>query len=104
MSEEKLGLPRLMPISPNANETAQDFIQKYVQSNGGLKQIEKFEKNNGLFIFVYQLNSGGYVVFRPVGSGIKTTQTSAIVEINTEQVKAINGQKCLKLEFPMKVI
>ncbi|MBQ9259856.1 MAG: hypothetical protein IJ187_08420 [Neisseriaceae bacterium] len=101
----KLGSPREMPITRNPNATAQDFVQKYGQLNGGLVKAETIPMKNGEIFTRYQLGNGGFINFRHVGAASnRTAPTTATVEINNAQIKAINGDKALKLKFPKRSI
>ncbi|MBR6026681.1 MAG: hypothetical protein IK065_03680, partial [Neisseriaceae bacterium] len=99
----KLGSPREMPATRNPNATANDFVQKYGKLNSGLVKAEQIPMKNGEIFTRYSLGNGGFINFRHAGAASnRTASTTATVEINNAQMRAINGDKTLKLKFPRK--
>ena len=95
-----IGVPREMASSTNPNAMAQDFInrmingQKYTMTNKGNSSQPKY---------LYQLQSGDLILYRPAGSAsIKTNSTTATIEINSSKINVENKGVVLKLKFPVK--
>ena len=79
---------------------AQDFInrmingQKYTMTNKGNSSQPKY---------LYQLQNGDLILYRPAGSAsIKTNSTTATIEINSSKINVENKGVVLKLKFPVK--
>ena len=103
-TNNRVGVPREMAPTSTPNETAKDFINKYAKSKG--YQLPKPKIDNG--IHRYDINGGAKnggetILYRPAGTASsKTTNTTATVEINSQELRNINRNQQLKMKFPIK--
>ena len=101
-TKNRVGIPREMVPTSTPNETAKDFINQYAKRLGmKLPTPVITGKNNNLEKYV--LSDGTIIMFRSAGtSSLKTTSSTATVEINNSALLQQNNGVPLKLKFPVK--
>jgi hypothetical protein len=97
---ENLGDPRAMEPSDDPAAEAQKYIDRITAGRTYASQKSRLDALGGRVI---KLSDGTYVTYRPPGvAGQGTLPTTASVDINSPEIKAINGGQSLKLKFPEK--
>ncbi len=93
------GSPRTMPASDEPNRAALEFIARAYngQEPASIDRPETLAPGG----FVALLPDGTYITFRPAGqAGPLTLDSTASVDVNSPTIRALNGNRSLKLKFP----
>jgi hypothetical protein len=89
-----------LPASDDAASAAQSFIRQLTTGRDYVPVATDLDTQGG---YVFQLVDGTYVPYRPPGvSSEKTEPTTASVDINSPEIRALNNRQILKLKFPKK--
>jgi hypothetical protein len=97
---ENLGNPRAMEASDDPASEAQKYIDRITTGRTYARQKSRLDALGGRVI---KLSDGTYITYRPPGvSSSDTLRTTASVDLNSTEIKAMNGGQSLKLKFSKK--
>lgn len=103
---DKLGAPREMPKTSNPSKTAENFAIQFLGRKPTKAELDvgaKMNKGKCIGCWNAQKSDGTWVTYRPAGQASdKTDVSTATVELNSKEMKNINGNNVLKLKFPKK--
>jgi hypothetical protein len=97
---KSLGDPRTMPASDDPGSEADKFIRGLTTGRAYAPVKTDLDAQGG---YVIQLDDGTYITYPPPGvSSEDPDPTTASVDINSPQIRAMNSGKRLKFKFPKK--